>query len=347
MDKLVFAQNFPFSERARSFLKETGISLDGVPESAIKRAALMISKAYKNEQYVVDVRNPSKEFLATDVVAFPVAKMFVSLMQAPLIIQKFCAMTQKNTFSYLINSQSARDVCMELADDFGLKYAPLDGKDFAAEVPLLSYMEIYFIDEDTKLINTPMEKGKVFLNSNDFARFLSEKAYKKVFDSLPIKKDTIPRSFHALAKSIDSQLIEIEKKNFDLRLDVQGIIDPNLFPPSMRSLYEAQLAGKKLSYYERLAIGAFLSQLGMDKSKLLDFFSKSPDFQKGIAEYHINRIISKKLSSPGYKKLEEYGVVVSKEEKGRYKHPLQYYRAQLRSKRRIAGAGAGAGTAKK
>ncbi len=329
MDQLTFAQKFPFSESARNYLKELNVSTKGLPEAAIKKSALMVSRAFSGSMYTIDFSNPQTDILELELMAFPIAKMFVSLMRTPNIIEKFSFMVYKNTFNNLIESKDAKELCLQLADDFKIKYSFSEEKTFFVKVPLLEYLKINFIDPESKLLNKPTNKGEVLLNVNDFARFLAEKSYVKVFDSLPIKKEEIPKELHNLARSIDSQLVVIEKKNFDLK--IFGKIDSGLFPPCMAVLYQDQLAGKKLSYMGRLSLASFLYQLGMSKTELLTLFSKSPDFKKHIAEYHINRIYEKQLSAPACKKLWEQGLRVKECEKEcKFKHPVAYYTAKLR-----------------
>jgi DNA primase large subunit len=334
MDGLLFAQKFPFSDSARNHLKELNVSLNNLPEPVLKKAALLVSRAFSSSTYSLGSSSPSKELLETELMAFPVAKMFVSLMRSPNIVEKFCFFVYKNTFGALVDSSEAKELCLALADDFKLKYSFSEEKGFFVEVPLLEYLKIFFIDNESSLLNKPLNNGKVFLNLNDFARFLAEKSYAKVFDSLPIKKEDIPKEIHSLARSIDSQLVVIDKKNFDLKL--VGKIDPSLFPPCMSVLYQEQLAGKKLSYMARLSLASFLFQIGMGKIELSSLFSRSPDFKKHIVDYHINRIFEKNLSAPGCKKMAEYGLKVKECEKEcAYKHPARYYFAKLRIKNRL------------
>jgi len=334
MDSLLFAQKFPFSETARASLKELNVSMDKLPESAVKKSALMVSRAFAGGVYSLEQDSPSKEQLELELVAFPIAKMFVSLMRAPNIVEKFARMIQKNVFTSLVESKNPKDLSVTLAEDFKIKYTLSGEKNFFISVPLLEYIDSYFIDPESKLVNKNVLKGNVLLNMNDFARFLSEKAYAKVFDSLPIDSKQIPKELHSLARSIDSQLVVMEKKNFDLKL--HGKIDPNLFPPCMGVLYSDQLAAKKLPYMARLALASFLYQLGMSKTELMTLLSKSPDYKKQIAEYHVDRIFEKQLSAPGCKKMEEYGLKVSECNKTcNYKHPVQYYTAKLRVRNRM------------
>lgn len=335
MELLAFSQKFPFSEGARNYLKELNIATDNLPEPAIKRAALMVSRAFAGNVYDLDQENPSKEQLEVELVAFPIAKMFVSLMKTPSISEKFASMVQKMVFERLVSDKNQKELSYALLDDFKVKYSLTNEKNFFIELPVLEYIQIYFTDSESKLLNKNVDKGIVYLNLNDCAHFLSEKAYAKVFDSLPIDQKQIPKVLHPLAKSIEAQLGVIEKKKFDLKL--AGKIDPNLFPPCMRILYEDQLAGKKLPYMARLAIASFLYQLGMQKPELMSLLAKSPDYKEHIAKYHVDRIFEKELSAPGCKKMEEYGLRVPECHKVcTYKHPVQYYIAKLRVKNRIA-----------
>ena len=43
MENITFSQRFPFTEKAKEALKEMNISIDDVPEQAIRKAALMVS----------------------------------------------------------------------------------------------------------------------------------------------------------------------------------------------------------------------------------------------------------------------------------------------------------------
>ncbi|MDD4468017.1 MAG: hypothetical protein WC122_02690 [archaeon] len=333
MDNLLFAQKFPFTQKAKSVLKDLNISIDDVSEGAIKKAALIVSRSFLGGALVFDSINPSKSVLELEIISFPIAKMFVSSMKTPNIIEKFSLFYYKNTFNNLVENESSFDLSIQLADDFGLKYVLTEENGFV-EVDLLDYLKIFFIDSESKVINKQVYNGKVLLNQNDFARFLSELAYLKIFSSLPIPQNNIPKNIVSLSRSIDSQLVVMEKKSFDLKL--VGKIEPSFFPPCMFALYTDQLAGKKLTYSARLALASFLYQLGMSKTELVTLFSKSPDFKKSIVDYHISRIFEKELSAPGCKKLAENGLKVKECGKVcKYKHPMQFYLSKLRISNRI------------
>ncbi len=341
MDGIFFAQNFPFSQNAKNHLKKLEIQTDAISPTAVKRAELFIEKAFFSDKDLAYLKSPYLEDQENNIVAFPVAKMIVSAMTTPNIIHKFANYFRTRTFSILQNSiDTRRDEAIALADDFGIHYSLSNDANFF-EVPLLEYLGIHFMDDSSRLINRPLENGKVSLGADAFARFVSELAYSKIFDSLPISKESIPKQLLISAKQLDSKLVVIEKREFDVK--ISGKIDPELFPPCLANAYANQLAGKKLSYMERLTLGGFLHKLGMSKADLLVVFSKSPDYDRRIAEYHIDRIIEKDLDAPGFKKIhDEYGMKTSDCEKleGNFRHPIQYYLAKFRVKNRMKNSAA-------
>lgn len=330
MDNLEFSYRFPYSEKSKSFLKEENVDINQIPENVVKRAAILISKANMNKEYEIDLLSTSKELLKIEVMAFPTAKMLLSNMKIPNLSEKFANLIAKKTFSHIVEGENPKEISLELAGDFNLKYA-LSENEFV-EIALLDYLDIYFIYEETKLVNKSVLNGTVFLNVNDFARFLSEKAYKKIVDSLPIPKEKIPKELIKVSKNLEPQLGAIQEKTFTLKLS--GKVDPLLFPPSIKKIYEKGLAGQKLTHFENLTIGGFLRQVGMSKEQVVSFFSKAPNYKKQLADYQINRIFEQEISAPGYVKMSEYGILVDPVEK-KYKHPFQYYKSKLIISNRI------------
>lgn len=330
MDDLEFSQKFPYSDRSKNFLKELGISPVDVPEQVIKRAALLISRAHSKKEYLVDLSSNSKELLKTEVMAFPIAKMLISNMSIPNLNENFSIALAKKTFSYLVENDNPKEICLGLADDFKIKY-DLSEVEFV-EIDLIEYLDNYFIYDETKLVNKLVLDGKVFLNVNDFARFISEKAYKKILDSLPLPKEKIPKEILKLSKSIENQLSVIQQKNFDEK--IIGKVTPSFFPPSIKRIYDKGISGQKINHYERLTIGGFLRQVGMSQDQVIQFFSKAPNYKKQLTDYHVKRIFESKLSAPGYAKMNEYGIIIDEEEKN-YKHPLQFYKSKIRINNRL------------
>ena len=338
MEQLIFAQTFPFTETAKKILKETSLTPENVPEQAIKRAALMISRAVAGKDYSLGLSKPSREILEYEIMAFPVAKMLVSMMKVTNIEKKFSLLMQKLTFSGLLECENPKERCAELANDIGVKFKLTDEKEFFAETPVLEFLTINFNEDELKLINQSVENGKVYLNINDFARFLSEKAYIKTIDSLPIPKEHIPKKIQQLSRSLESQIIAMEKKDFDLK--IEGIADPNLFPLCIKSIYTQQLEGRKLPHFSRLTLATFLKSVGMNEHEQMKIFSKSPDFKAHLAGYQLRRIYERDLSAPSCQKIAEYGLKVK--ECGTVcdvKHPLQYYKREMRKKQRFKNKG--------
>ena len=331
MEPLIFAQTFPFTEAAKKIIKETGLTPENVPDHAVKRAALMVSRAVMGKEYSLGISRPSKELLENEIIAFPIAKMFVSSMKVTNIEQKFSTLIQKSTFSGLLEGDNTKELCVDLAKDLGIKFKLSEEKEFFAQVPLLEFLLINFNEDELKLINQSVEHGTVYFNLNDFARYISERVYTKTLESLPIPKEHIPKKIQQLSKSLESQILSIEKKEFDLK--IEGVADPNLFPPCIKEIYSQQLEGRKLPHFSRLTLATFLKAVGMTLEEQMKIFSKSPDFKEHLARYQLQRIYERDLSAPSCQKIAEYGLKVKEcHSVCDVKHPLQYYKREMRKK---------------
>ena len=334
MEPLIFAQMFPFTEAAKQVVKKTGLNPEDVPEQAVKRAALMVSRASSGKTYSLELNNPSKEILEYEVIAFPIAKMFVSTMRATNITNKLATMIQKSTLTNILENENNRELCTDLAKDLGIKFELSGEKEFFGELELLEFLSINFNDDELKLVNQAVENGIVYLSLKDFARFLSEKAYMKTFEALPIPKEHIPKNIQQLAKSIELQITSFERKEFDLK--IEGTADPNLFPACMKEIYSQQLEGRKLPHFARLTSATFLKAVGMSQEEILNVLAKSPDYKEHMARYQLQRIFEKDLAPPSCQKIAEYGLKVSEcHSVCDVKHPMQWYRREYRKKLRI------------
>ncbi|MDO8628014.1 MAG: hypothetical protein Q7K42_06105, partial [Candidatus Diapherotrites archaeon] len=69
LQELRFAQKYPFTIKARKVLQEKNFQLEGISEFVIKRSALMIAKASKNELYLQEQISESVEILENEIAA--------------------------------------------------------------------------------------------------------------------------------------------------------------------------------------------------------------------------------------------------------------------------------------
>ena len=327
IEQLQFAQRFPFSSASKRFLKESGLKLDSVGEEVLNRAAIMISHAAAGKEYVVDIR--SSDLLEHEIVAFPIAKILLSLMKDPSLYRSFSSMISRSTFNYIEKSADRKQLSLELAKDLGIEFELVDEKSFFVSIPLQQFLSIKFNDSSLKLVHQTVQNGRVMLNINLLCRFISELVFLRVFESLPVELGEIPSSFKQFARQLSSQVKRRQFEEFNFK--VEGSVNANLFPPCLASLYKQQIEGEHLPHMARFFLASFLNAVGMSQQQILMVFKKSPNFDEKIASYQIRRIAEQNYAPASCEKIKSYGFC--KEAGCGVKHPLRYYRRKLRASR--------------
>ncbi len=323
IERLRFAQMFPFTNRAKAVLRELKLSLEDVSEETMNRAKIVVSHAFKKKEYMPQIIN-SSDLLEQEIIAFPVSKIIISLMNEPMLFKGFASMVAKSTFAYLEQAKDRKQLALDLAEDLSIDFGIAEGS-FFVSMPLEQFLSIKFRHPSLKLVNQCVERGVVLLNINLFCRFLSEFVYTKVFDDLPVKTSGLPPIYKSFASQLDSR-----KKTYTeaYNFKVEGKINPNAFPPCIASLYKKQLAGQSLPHMSRFFLATFLNAVGMPERSILDAFKKSPNYDEKIASYQIKRIAAQNYSPASCEKIKTYGIC---EDPGcNVRHPLSYYRRQLK-----------------
>lgn len=320
---LRFSQKFPFSSTAKRVVKELDLSLDDVSEDVLGRAKLMVSNASTGKRNFSELY--STELLENEILAFPVAKILLSLQNNPLAFQKFCQMVSDSVFFYLEKESKKLDVGMFLSKDLDFSVELCDNANFCVSIPLADFLKIDFFRPNMKLVNQNLSSGRIFLDENGFSRFVAEMAYVRVLGSMPVPVRDVPKKFMEIAKSLSQQAVLRQKMDFEFQL--QGKVNPNAFPPCYAEFYQQLLDGKNLPHLARFSIATFLSAAGMPVGQIVDLFRKTPNFSEKMTSYQVNRISKAKLSPPSCAKIKEYGLCNF--QNCGAGNPLGYYRGKF------------------
>jgi len=212
VQQLLFAQHFPFSSQARHIVKEENLSLEDLPEPVIDRAELMVRSAFDGKKYSFELKQ--SELLLQEILAFPVAKIIVSFAGDPVLYQRFSKMVADSGYDFLGKEREKGKAAVGLAADFGLTLDFPADESFFVSLSLNEFLSIPFKDESLKLVNQFVSNGVVFLDLNDFCKFLREKSFSLVRNSLPVQVKGLPKRLQAIANNLKAASKEREKKVF-------------------------------------------------------------------------------------------------------------------------------------
>ncbi|MDD5148806.1 MAG: hypothetical protein PHH08_05075 [Candidatus ainarchaeum sp.] len=326
VSELQFAQKYPFTNAAKKIIRGNNLSLEELPEEIVSRAGAMVTAAAKNRDYSMQIH--SSGLLLQEILAFPIAKIFVSLQKDTFLNEKFAMLFSKTFLKYIDLEKHKQETALDLLRESGVKFEVIKDKNFFLSLPLQDFLKIPFKHASLKLVNQAVSKGKVFLKEGLFYTFVSEIVFSQVYNSLPVPLEGIPNSLKISARQFQQQLAVSRKRDFEFKLS--GTANPGIFPSCMQSMYNSLLEGKNLQHSGRFYIAAFLNSIGLPKEQIIQLFAKTPNFNEKMTRYQVDRLVKQNFSPPSCAKIKEAGLCTD-EECGE-KHPLGYYKKAFSSK---------------
>lgn len=330
VEDLHFAQKYPFSLLAKRVVKESNLSLDSVSEEIINRARSMVLSSWGGKNYKPNIVS-SRELLEHEVLAFPVAKILVSLAKNDLLARRFCAMNAKKVFAGL--EEEKNDAIFQLASELGIEFSFPDEQLFFAKVSMPVFLSASFAQDFMKLANQKVSNGFVFLSRNEFCRLIAFSFEQKLSLEFPLDTASVPKKLQQAASALKSSFFE--KQFAPVEGQSLGGLKPVFFPPCLQKLYSDILGGRKLSHLERFSLATCMLSLGIGERDVVNLYRATPNFDEKITAYQVSRLAGKTgkaIQAPSCKKMAEYGLrlptcpCVSNLS---VKHPLAVYRRQL------------------
>ena len=330
VQELRFARNYPFSSIAKKIVKDNNFSLDNVPDEVISRAKVLVLLAAKNSSIPLPPLQ-SKEILTNEILAFPVAKILVSLMKKEELERKFISGLSSAVKNSL--DMEGDDALFSVANELGVNFHLAEQKGFFAEMPVSEYLKAQARKDYMKLVNQNVSRGKVLIPRRLFTEFIASVAEQQLSVSMPKGLTGIPSNFQSAAKELKAELVVVEKKFMDNT--PLGNVKPEHFPPCIARIYSDMLQGKNLNHAERFNIATFMVAAGMPAEQIIELYRNTPNFDRKVTTYQVMSLSGKqgstKYSAASCSKMAEYGLRQPDCpcNTGRVKHPMQHYRREV------------------
>jgi len=342
MEAREFAR-YPFVRGASEFVKQQGVTLeDLLTHSAFSRARMTGKKRVLDsiERNRID-DNPmvSAEDRLSEVLSYPMARILVSCVGDGFLIRRY-SLSEAKTMYERLQTESV-GLVMEIAAELGVQAELMDDQ------PSMHFSEFLRFtsglrSKEWKLVNTEVKRGFVSLPKTKFARVLEQALHDKLEEELPLA--VAQWMIEALKPDVLElrQLAEQMKDRY--KAEEFGDVDVESFPPCIRRLIGMAQAGENISHPGRFALTSFLFSIGLSREEILSVFAASPDFDAAKTKYQIDHITGEisgtTYSPPECSTMKTNAVCYNPDELCRVewvKHPLIYYRAKQRRKRREGG----------
>jgi len=334
---------YPFTPEAAEYINPLDLKIEDLAnpefERVLSRAEKRIAEAFENNPPRVSYQILDDDI---EIASFPVAVMMAAATNNDYIKRRY-ALAEATRVYDLLKLEDEKTV-IEVADSFKWRIKAAESTATTVNYAFALYFTDFlknakgFHEREWKLINRVLWDGWVYLAKQEVARLLQEEARKHVEKKLQADvRSLLPENvIERVDRLTHTYARKIAKVQFE---ELPRSAVNAAFPPCIRQLYDNAAAGRHLSHVGRFALTSFLLRVGLPPEKVIDLFRSSADFNERMTRYQVEHIAGAKGSRTSYmppscETLRTHGVCPGTGDVCRnVRHPLAYYRSELRTLR--------------
>jgi len=318
---------YPFFESARQAVGEAGVDLvtlirEGHP--AVERGRERVQRALVAGE--VERASDQRVDARTEVLSYPIARVLVSLVDAPGAVEKYAASEAATAHERFVEEfERGRQSTLggdpltveTVLREFDLA-SVVRHHDEAFRVAVGTYLDLSPDGRRWRLVTRELDDGWVSVSRRELYDLLERAVERRVAEGLPL---TVPEEvadpLAPVVREVESALATATyPRSFDR-------VDPGQFPPCMQALLErARSDEEELAASGRFALVSFLGALGMDADAVTTLVGASDESLRYAAE----RLDGGLYPPPSCETMQAYGDCVDPDERCEtIDHPLEYY----------------------
>jgi len=322
---------YPFLKQSQDYIGTIFGSLDAFLESssgeaALSEAVLNIKRAlnFKGKNTPVLPPVPSDmESTIISIASYPVGRILVSCTNSRPLIDRLVRYQAWTFFSYLEDEDP--EMKKYIRRSIGL---PETGN----EITLVDYIPVAsrMTDNSWRLVNRVVLKGHVIVHPDEYDEIIRERLRYVMISNLPLK---IPGSVCEKVRPLVEKILALWQK---LALEEFGKVEESAFPPCICAILAAIAGQGHLTHMARFAITAFLHNIGMENTRIVELYGNVPNFDLKKTLYQVEHIsgrggTSVEYISPQCSTMRTHGLCVHPEILcSKISHPLSYYKLKKR-----------------
>lgn len=323
---------YPFLKEAQSFIATNTVSLDRYLESssgrlAVKEAYDTVSASirFNPRQPPEDLPEVPSEADAVRIIisAYPTSRLLVSCSGDKMLIDRLCRYQSWRVYRYLQDEDPKKKEV--IAASLGLSGS-------TTSIPVIQYVEIAsrLTDDRWRLVNRVVEKGIVRIHSDEIDEILRERLRVIMSQNLPLK---VPPS---LCISLQPVIDRIKTTIQERMLEEFGSVEESAFPPCIQAIIGALIHRTHLTHMGRFAVTAFMHNIGMENTRIVELYGHVPDFDLSKTMYQVDHISGQggsgtEYTSPQCSTMKTHALCVHPDALCKnITHPLTYYKQKKR-----------------
>jgi DNA primase large subunit len=335
---LVRLAYYPFLPEVRGAVRELGADLQEVLASplysavrarAVERVEGALGDGFAPPR-VADARGALQELLSV-----PVARMLAVALGERQLVRLYAQAEARRAHDTLAADPDP-EALPAAAAAVGVALAP---EEDGFRMHFADYLKAAPVDPQWKLVLRTVDKGQVKVTRKDAARLVQEALARRIEQELEVErgKPLAAPVLDALEPLIEKVTPKLDAARESWTTGDFGPVQPGLFPPCIKEIVAALGRRENVPHHGRFALATFLNTIGWGSEQILDYLSATPNFDKEKSRYQIEHVTGQKgvqaYTPPGCATMQTNGVCPLDKRDAicfQIKHPLSYYRKQLR-----------------
>ena len=330
---------YPFLPEAGDYVrKRWSLEVDDLAQpdfiNVVKRAKERVMEAIKKRQLSEEITEVESEILS-----FPITLMMVkatglehlairvSLAEA-IRVENFLKKERKPVLSHIFRSV----IKIELQEE----EETIGSQTFDFKIPVVEYLKrsSKFHEPEWKLVNRVVDKGWVYLKSQDLVRLIREEIRSIIYTRL--KEMKMPR----LPPSLEEAVKEIAQLSPQPKAPQEAVaLTPEKYPPCVAHALDLIRKGQNVPHFGRFLMTTYLLAVGKSVDDVVSLFPRLPDFDERLTRYQVEHIAGLrggrvKYNVPSCRTLQTHSFCFKVDECDEIRNPLRFGRASIKEKRR-------------
>jgi DNA primase large subunit len=321
---------YPFLKESQAFVAEYADSLEDFLRTHSGRIALNHAVSRVNaalnlktdETPEIPDDHPTDRFgVKLAVAGYALARVLVSCIRDRVMIDRLCRYEAQRAFDLILDEELAKKAY--IAESVGM---PLKN-----EIPIVTYIELVsgMREDRWRLVNRILSTGYVQVRAEEGEELLRERIRFILHRQLPL---TIPESICSEIAPATSRITVAYQQHM---LEQFGTVDEGSFPPCMQALIGALTAGTNITHTGRFSLTAFLHNIGMEGTRIVELFCRAPDFDVAKTLYQVEHISGgggTEYTAPACAAMRTTGLCIRRDRIcEQVSHPLSYYKLKKKA----------------
>ncbi|MGQ9478490.1 MAG: hypothetical protein ACUVQ0_00495 [Thermoproteota archaeon] len=328
-ENVLRAAKYPFLPEAKEFLAEKiDLSLESFEKTGLRAPLKRAVERVKDALLLKEVKVTAMDELnyVREILSFPIAIILVSMTMNEYVRRIYALGESRGAYRRMLNESDG--ILLYIGEKLGIEGYPQSEGFINVKIPTYLNLAHVFHERRWKLVNRSIEKGRVLLSRNEYARLLQVEinnyVYERTLEAFSV--NAVPESFKEAVDEIMKLWNKLEIEG-EKRYQTSG--EPGENPPCIQSILSRMEKGENVSHFERLTIATFLIAKNRNVEEIIEVFSKQPDFKYSVTKYQVEHLAGlrgggKRYSVPSCRTLLTNRLCYPDENCRGIKHPLSY-----------------------